>query len=236
MAEMLLLNPRKRRARRAKRRGNPSPAQLRARAKFAAMARARSGKRRQRNPIGLARVRRAARRVYRRRRNPIALPSMGGITQALKNAAVMGGGAIAVDYLYAQLERVMPANLRRTPGRVDIGDAVKAIATVALGYMLNRPTRGFAMKAATGSLVVQMHGLIRSVVPAQFRVDGVDGLGYAVAAPVYDGVARVSPVQALDAYTAPGETPLLNEYVGPFDSPLLSGDELEGAEAEGYYR
>lgn len=243
MAEMLLINPRKRRARKT-RRSNPSAAQLRARAKFAAMARARSGgRKRRRNPIGnpVRSIRRRVRSYSRRRRNPIGgLPTIATIIRAIKDAAIMGGGAIAIDIAYAKLEAMMPANLKRNPARLDIGDGIKAVATVAIGQLLSKPTRGLSMKAATGALVVQAHGIIRQLLPATMQVNGFDGasgLGYVTAAPVYDGQARVTP-SMLEAYTGPFDSPLLNEYTPAFsDSPLLDGaEELDGAESEGYMR
>lgn len=220
MAQMLLLNPRKRRSA-TKRRKTASPAQRAARAAFAAMSR-----KRRRNPIGGS-VRRAARRVMRRRRrNPISvgLPNTRTIFAALRDAAIMGGGAIAMDVAYAQVEKLLPASFMRQANKIDIGDALKAVATVALGQMLNKPTRGMAMKMATGALAVQAHGIMRAFLPANLQaLNGHAELGYVTAAPVYDGVARIdNAMNGLDAYTAPGSTPLLSEYTDSFDSPLLS--------------
>lgn len=235
MAEMLLINPRRRKS--SKR---ASPAQLRARAAFAA--KFGGGKRRRRrNPASVARsgsARRAnpapryGRRIMRRRRNPISLGGLGlnTIFAAFKDAAVMGGGAIAMDVGYKYVEDMLPMNLKRTPGAPDLGDAIKALFTVVVGRALRGPTRGLSMKAATGALTVQAYNLIKQQLPASLQVNGLEGLGYGSPALVYQGSSRIGP-HGLQGYTAPGVTPLLNEYVGDYDSPLLSG-----AEAEGYMR
>ena len=95
MAEMLLINPR-RRAKRATakrrivRRKNP----------IAAVAR-RHGPKRRRNPIGLA-------RVHRRRRNPIAGYNAKGIMAEVQAALIGGAGALAVDVLMGQINGYIP--------------------------------------------------------------------------------------------------------------------------------
>lgn len=229
MSQLLLINPRRR-----SRRKNPTAAQRRARARFAAMAKARANparrrrrnqgkpgvvslaanpRRRRRNPLA------AARRVMRRRRNP-AMLSAGGIMGPIQQAAMLGAGAVAFDILHAQLRRFLPASMVPVPGQVGIGDAVQAIGTVIIGRALRGPTRGLSMKAATGALTVQAHSLIRSFVPAGM------GLGYAGPASIANMNARIGPNRAvgMGAYTRPGSgTPLLNAYTGPGSSPLLSG-------------
>lgn len=235
MSEMLLINPRGRRKAR-KVRKNPTPAQRAARAAFAARfggkKRAAGATKRRRNPIG-ATVRRKMRSYgARRRRNPIGgLPSFALIIKSMKEAAIMGGGAVAVDMVYKRIETMLPVNLQRDPTKLDVGDGVKAIVTVALGQLLNGPTRGLSMRAATGALVVQAHGIVNQLLPIEMRLSNAGTLGYAVAAPVYDGEARVNP-SLLEAYTN-SAGPLLNEYTPAFeDSPLLDG----ASEDEGWMR
>ena len=225
MSQLLLINPRRR-----SRRKNPTAAQRRARARFAAMAKARANpaRRRRKNPaVSLAAAPRrrrrnplsAARRVMRRRRNP-AMLSAGGIMGPIQQAAVLGAGAVAFDVLHAQLRRFLPASMIPVPGQIGIGDAVQAIGTVLIGRALRGPTRGLSMKAATGALTVQAHSLIRSFLPAGMV------LGYAGPASIANMNARIGPNRAvgMGAYTRPGSgTPLLNAYVGPGSSPLLSG-------------
>lgn len=244
MAEILLVNPRKRRA---KSRKAPSAAQRRARAAFAAMARARStgrktrkAKRRARrsNPVPALvaprRTRRAARRAApmrrrARRRNPIALGSVNSYVSMIKDAAIGGAGAVAVDYAYGFINGYLPDALKRTPGAVGVGDAVKAVITVALGKLLAKPTRGLSMTAARGSLVVQAHGLIAGMLPDTMT------LGYAVPAHVVNASTRIGP-NRLNRYTAPGgATPLLSRYTAPGVSPLIS-DRMSTMQRESIVR
>jgi hypothetical protein len=230
MAEMLLINPRRRKARKSnprrsaaqraatrrmiaanprRRRRNPSPA----RAIVAANPRKRRMTRR-RNPVTLTR------RVMRRRRNPSMRFSIGGVIGAIQNAAIQGAGAVAFDLIHGQIQRFLPAMLVPVAGRVGLGDLVKASLTVFLGQALNGPTRGLSSKAATGALTVQAHALIRSFVPSSMP------LGYASAGMVGAGSARIGPNRAIvgmGRYTRPGATQLLNAYVQPGATPLLNG-------------
>jgi len=226
MSEMLLINPRRRR------RKAPSAAQKRARAAFARAAKARAVRRRRRNPddnsISMAQPRRrrrtalrAMRAVRRRRSNPAM---MGGLTvrslmSQLQAGLVSGAGAVVFDVAHGQIQRFLPAMLVPTPGAIGVGDAVKALITASIGQLLSRPTRGLSQKAAAGALTVQMHGIIRSYVPATLP------LGYMSPAEVTGGSARIGPnkmVTGMGRYTAPGETPMLNRYTSPGSSPLLN--------------
>lgn len=222
MAELLLLNPRRRRraSSKAKRR---SP-------------------RRRRNPINTIKYRparrrsnpiRAMRRRFgRRRRNPISLRGMTGtLMTQLRDAAIGAGGAIAVDVLMGKLNPMLPASMQRVPGTIGAGDAVKAVITVLLGKLLSKPTRGLAGKAAQGALTVQLHGMLSTFVPAGLA------LGYYNPAQVVNYSGRVGPIRrganGMARYVQPGVTPLLSgvdRYVRPGVSPLLSSArEREGA-------
>lgn len=196
----LLLNPRKRRASRksGKRRGNPSAKQRANWARFAKMARARAAGRspnpsprrahrsasrsRRRNPI-------VAYNPRRRRRNPISLGGgSGGLLNfrsyfgPIKDAAIMGAGAVAMDMAYAYATPYLPAMLQRVPGRLGMGDLAKMVLTVAFGKLLSKPTRGLSMKAAQGALVVQARDIALTFVPTPApvtaaAVHGLRGLG-----------------------------------------------------------
>lgn len=233
MSEVLLINPRARR----KSRKPASAAQRRARAAFAAAARAQSlnprrRKARRRNPVAVGAPVRAARRVarrasnpvhrrrtHRRRRNPISLGSSSAYVRMIKDGLIGGAGALGVDVAMGYITPYLPASLQRTPGSVGVGDAVKAVITIALGKLLDKPTKGVSMMAARGALVVQSHALLATMLPSTMT------LGYSVPANVLPMSNRIGPNRrALNAYTAPGQTPLLNRYTsagGP--SPLLSG-------------
>jgi len=212
MAEMLLINPRKRRtSRKAKRATTKRRVRVTARRRNPVTPIVR-----RRNP-----VRALARRVMRRRRrNPaLRLGGMTGYMGAIREALMGGVGAVAFDIVHGQIKRFLPAALQVTPGKVGAGDAVRAIITVFVGHALNGVTRGFSKKAAMASLTVQAHGLIRGFVPAALP------LGYASPAYVSQGTNRVGPIRAgVNAYTKPGATPLL-AGVGAYTagSSLLNG-------------
>jgi hypothetical protein len=232
MAEMLLINPRKRRARKSGR----TAAQRRATAKLVAMNRSRT-RRRRRNPVAtvaaapmVRRRRMAARRAnpamrtYRRRRNPAMLGGrfgLGSIMRSVQDALVQGGGAVAMDLLYGQIAKFLPSTLQRTPGSIGLGDATKAVITVFLGHMLKGPTRGLSARAATGALTVQAHGIIAGLLPSTMT------LGYYTPGMVTQGASRIGPNRAIvgnvGRYTAPGATALLNRYTAPGMSPMLNG-------------
>lgn len=222
MAELLLINPRKRRASKAKRR---KTVRTRARRRNPISTFAARRPARRRNPSAIARRvmhTNPKRRAMRRRRNPI---SMGGlnvrsILSSVKDAAIGAGGAVAVDMLYGRIAPMLPASLQRVPGQVGAGDAVKAVLTVAIGKLLNKATRGLSAKAAQGALTVQAHGIISGMLPA-------GTLGYYSPAMVTQGTNRVGPIRkgvnGVGAYMKAGSTPLLNAYMKPGQSALLSG-------------
>ena len=135
MSSMLLINPRRRAA---KKRVSAAPKRKR-RARVA----------RHRNPVSvvsLSPVRRkrrrnpiAARRHVKRRRNPIGggmRHLTGGVVGMLKDAMIGGAGAVAVELVMGQVNGFLPPSLQRTAGSVSIGDAVKAGITVVLGNLL----------------------------------------------------------------------------------------------------
>lgn len=215
MAEMLLINPRRRKARKAtaKRRIRRAAPARRRRNPISAVARRVM---RRRNPIGLAR------RVMRRRRNPIGIGrlGMGSIVGMVREGLMSGVGAVAFGVVHGQIQKFLPAALRVVPGKIGAGDAVKALITVVLGQALSGVTRGYSKKAAAASLTVQMHDLVKGFVPAALPLGGVGGLGFASPAGVAMGTNRVGPIRrGMNAYT--GGTPLLSAYTG--GSQLLNG-------------
>jgi hypothetical protein len=232
MAEMLLINPRRRRARKARKSGR-SAAQRAATRRLVAMNRSRRRARR-RNPAPAAvvamnprRRRRMARRtnpvrMIRRRRNPAMLGgfSFRTVVSAMQDALIQGGGAVAMDLLHGQINRFLPAMLQRTPGSVGLGDVVKASITVLIGTALRGPTRGLSMKAATGSLTVQAYDIVKNLLPSTMQ------LGYMTPGVVTQGRANVGPNRGMiGRYTAPGApTALLNRYTQPGATPLLNGN------------
>jgi len=223
MAEMLLINPR---TRRAKRRSSPKRSRARRRnpAPAVAMSPRRRGARRM-NPVRRVAVRRSnpLAAYRRRRRNPAMMGGrfgVGLIMRQVQDALVQGGGAVAMDLIYGQIQKFLPNTLQRTPGSIGLGDATKAVITVALGHFLSPLTRGMSRRAATGALTVQAHGLIAGLLPSTMT------LGYAGAGRVVQGNSRVGPNRGMmGRYTAPGQTPLLSAYTQPGGvSPLLNGN------------
>lgn len=213
MAEMLLINPRRRKARKAtaKRRVRRAST-ARRRNPIAAVARY---TRRRRNPIGMMK-----RRVMRRRRNPIGMGrlGMGSIVGMVREGLMSGVGAVAFGVVHGQIQKFLPAALKVVPGKIGAGDAVKALITVVLGQALSGVTRGYSKKAAAASLTVQMHDLVKGFVPAALPLGG---LGFASPAGIAMGTNRVGPIRrGMNAYT--GGTPLLSAYTSGA-SQLLNG-------------
>jgi len=217
MAEMLLINPRKRSTRKSnpkrrvmRRKPNPVTAMVRRkRNPLAAM-------RRRRNPLA---------RMRTRRRNPIGGAMMGNYMTQIREAVIGGAGALGMDLVYGQINSFLPAALKRVPGSIGAGDAVKAVITVALGGLLSKPTRGLSDKAARASLTIQAYDILKSFVPSSMTI------GYASPALIAQGTNRVGPIRrGMNAYT--NGTPLLNAYMSPGKTALLSGARSrEGATA-----
>jgi len=239
MAEMLLINPRRRTRRKAKR-----AAPARRRRNPLALARVVHRRRRRSNPIAAVRRRRrnpigAMRRRVMRRRNPSMLG--GNYMTAIREALMDGFGAVAIDYAYHMLTNVMPASTKAylQPGAsVGAADAVKAVLTVVLGNALNGVTRGFSRKAAKASLTVQSYQIMKKVLPSTIS-SNLSGLGYMSPAIVTaGGGTRIGPIRGqMGAYTAPGATPLLSAYTSSGSaSPLLSGSGARMREGTSLYR
>lgn len=232
MAEMLLINPRRRRKSAKKARRSTASGTRRRRASPKrrrnpiATTTVSAVRRRRRNPI------RKASRSTRRRRNPIGGGKLtsSGIMNMVKDALVGGAGAIAVDMAMGQLNAYLPASLRRVPGTVGVGDAVKAGVTVVLGTLLSKATKGLSRKMAAGALTVQATDILRTFVPAGMT------LGYVNPALVAPGTMRVGPSYRPGAGVgmyARGSTPLLNGvgmYAGG-GSPLLAGARRNSSSA-----
>lgn len=238
MAEMLLINPRRRSRKSGSKRR--SAAQRAATRRLVAMNRSRSGgsrrRARRRNPAAPAivsmnpRRRRMARRsnpirAIRRRRNPAMLGgfSFRSVLGAMQEALVQGGGAVAMDLLHGQINRFLPDMLKRVPGQLGIGDVVKASLTVLIGSVLKGPTKGLSMKAATGSLTVQAYDIVKThILPSTMT------LGYMTPGVVTQGASRVGPNRGMvGRYTAPGgPTALLNRYAAPGATALLNGRNM----------
>lgn len=229
-AELLLVNPRKRRAKKSARRPatarrRRNPVKIFRKAPTVAARASNPRRRRRRNPVTISR-----RFSARRRRNPINIGgvSMGSFMGMLKDAAVGGAGAIGMDMLWARVNGYLPAQIQSIPGVLNVGTAVKAFATAVVGQLLAKPTRGLSRKAASGALAVQARDAIACVLPQSMA------LGYASPAAITQGTMRVGPIRRgvngapLGRYMRPGQSPLLNgarmgAYIQPGATPLLNG-------------
>jgi hypothetical protein len=236
MAELLLINPAKRR------RATRKTAKRKTRRVTAAAAPAR--RRRRRNPIGAVRARvmrrpaRVARRVRRgRRRNPIMGLSSNSIVTMLKDAAIGGAGAVAVEALMGQVNAYLPASLQKDDtATVGVYDAVKAGITIAAGVALRKPTKGMSTKMAAGALIVQAADIMRKFMPSTMTLGS-----YGNPARVSQGLRRIGPNSAMiqagqSGRFFPGHSPLLSMYPGDSagNSPLLSGDSVREREGNHY--
>ena len=217
MAEMLLINPRRRRKATAKRRTT------RARRRNP-VARVMARPARRRNPVAQMK-----RRVMRRR-NPIGMNA--GMMKMIQDAFIGGAGSIAVDLAQGQINRFLPATLQTRPGTVGLGDGVKAVLTVVLGRALNRTTRGLSMKMASGALTVQSAGIMRTLLGPTLGAN----LGFYTPSMVTNMNNRVGPIRnnMVGAYTPAGQTPLLSAYTKPGVTPLLNGRGMTARAREGY--
>lgn len=149
-AELLLIgNPAKRKA---------SPAQLRARAAFAAAARARSTKA---NPVKRHRKKHKVRHSGRARRNPIGGNALRGLMPMIKAAGLGGAGALASDVAYGFALPYLPAMIQSPlaeGGGINPAYYLgKGAFTVALGVMAKKVLGAKAATMTEGALAVLMH-------------------------------------------------------------------------------
>jgi hypothetical protein len=190
---LLLVNPRRRARHHAKRRHNPRRRHARRRNIMAGMP-PWAGKvhfnpkrrARRRNPMHAFK----RRHHHHRRHNPV---SMRGAMAMLQQAAIASAGAIALDYLFGYVNGMLPAGLKRTPGSIGAGDAVKVVFNVALGSMIPGRMGRFARQAAEGSMTVHFYQLISQSLPTTIQAGLAGNLGWYQPAPVTDGTQWVTP-------------------------------------------
>jgi len=209
MAEMLLINPRRRKTRRA----NPVGKRTTRARRRNPVARVMARPARRRNPVA------AMKRRVMRRRNPIGMNA--GMMKMIQDAFIGGAGSIAVDLVQGQVNRFLPATLQTRPGTVGLGDGVKAVLTVVLGRALSGYTKGLSTKMAAGALTVQSAGIMRTLLGPTLGLQ----LGYYTPGMVTNMNSRVGPIRnnmGVGAYTPAGQTPLLSAYTKPGVTPLLN--------------
>lgn len=184
MAQLMLINPRKRRAakRKATRRAKRSTSAVRKNP-----IRTASPVRRRRSALrGVAR--RSRRRV---RRNPIGL---GGIAGMLTDAGIGAAGAIGVDMIYNFLP--LPATMKVGYA----GNAAKMATAILIGTFGKKLIGRSAEKLAAGSLVVQAYQILQNLMPISAPT-----LGY-----VQPGINAGYMPQSSNGFELDG----LGEYIG----------------------
>jgi len=206
MAELFMLNPRRRRKHRAnprrrhrRHRSNPRRMTAKQRRYFGG-ARSNPHRRHRRrhrsNPIRRARRRyfgNPRRRHYRR--NPSLRLSTRGIVNQLTDAAQGAAGATIVDVLMGYINPNLPATML-TANVYPIVKGAVAIGFGALGGMMGGQMGRFAAKGAEGSLICTLHDVIRSFLPATMALGYINS-GY------------VAPRSNMGAYVRGVRTPLM---------------------------
>lgn len=200
MAQLMLVNPRKRKS--AAKKAAKRPATKR-----------KSPRRYAKNPITLNAVKK--RRKYRR--NPIGGGrGLKGITAPIMPAATAAVGAIGLDLAWAKLGGMLPESMQVGPIR-HVAKAAGALALGALaGMVLKKDT---ANNLAIGALTVVLHGAMRETIQTAMpnvqlgeydnAFAGVDGL--AIYSPELDGLGYSE-----DGYTDNGFDSM--NGVGIYDS------------------
>lgn len=166
MAQLMLVNPRKRKS--AAKKAAKRPASKSKARRYA------------KNPITLNAVKK--RRKYRR--NPIG-GGLKGITAPLMPAATAAVGAIGLDLAWGKIGGMLPDSLKSGPVR-HVAKAAGALALGALaGMVLKKDT---ANNLAIGALTVVLHGAMRETIQSAMPgvtlgeyddgMNGIDGLAF----------------------------------------------------------
>jgi hypothetical protein len=222
MQQLLLVNPRKRRASRKPR----SAAQKAATRRMLSANRSKRGSKRRTRHAAYAsnpapRRRRSSRSLVtrhvtrsRRRRNPISVRGLtGGITAMLKSAAFGAAGAIATDVAYGYVKGYLPAMVQ-SPVAADGGVsysyyAAKGAAAIGLGMLLRRVIGAQkAGRMVEGSLTVTLHDMAKSIVGA--NMTSVQLGGYALNPGRSAGGALPASASPMAVSRVPGQ---LGKYI-----------------------
>lgn len=189
----LLLNPAKRRRARKSRKAR-SPAQRAATRKMLAANRARSGgarRSRRRSVVHANPVVRRRRRSFRR--NPVGGRSRrafnrvraSGAFNLVKQGAMLGVGAVALDILWGQLLRFLPASMALPLNSDNTTNwtyfAGKAATAVGVGMFGRKVLPGrYAEAIAVGSLAILGYQIARSMVPSSLTMGAYVNAGRVV--------------------------------------------------------
>lgn len=155
MAQLLMVNPRKRRKSPVKRRRTTTKA----------VARPAPRRRRRRAPA-------RAKRVYRR--NPIARGN--NIVTQVKNSAIGAAGALGVDIAFAKLP--IPDTMRSGM----MAPAARGLVSLGIGMLVGKVMKNkrLGTQLAEGGITVALHDLMKSQITKVMPLNGFDDglLGY----------------------------------------------------------
>lgn len=197
MAQLLLLNPRRRRRKLTAKQRKYFGKRKRARRVSVKVHRPRRSRRSavitvRANP---RRRRRVAFNPRRIRRNPMRIPTARNVIGQVQDAAVAAVGATVVDVAMGYVNPMLPA-AAMTPNVYPIVKGAAAILLGALGQSVGGQMGRWSAKMAEGSLIVTLHGVVRSFLPAGLALGYINS-GYV-------------PRQGMGAYTMKGvRTPLM---------------------------
>lgn len=176
-AQLLLINPRRRKRKHAKR--AKSSRRRRHVVRAAAPRRRRRHRARAHNPIRRRSRRARAHNPIRRRRRHHNPFSSRGITSALVPAGIGALGAVGLDITFGYLGSYLPASLTSNPY---IAAATKAAGAFGLGWLASKALGREKGKLVTaGALTVISYGLAKSLIaqaaPSLPGLSGMDGIG-----------------------------------------------------------
>jgi hypothetical protein len=241
MAEILLVNPRKRRKRRTGARRKLSALQQkyfgkrrkrttrsRRRATPAAVA---PRRRRRRSAARLSNPRRRRRRIItqsfrtirrRRRSNPSLRGGLSGLPRTgislLKSGGVGALGALGLDMVWGYSREALPASIAGSPLAQY---ALKLLGAIAVGWVGEKVLRGRGRELAVGATTVVLHDALKAQVAASFpSIKLGEYLTFAPAEGVMDRAGRLLSTGGMGEYLSG-----LPQGVGyPEDSSGYYGD------------
>jgi hypothetical protein len=165
MAEILLVNPRRRRKAKSStksRRRRSAPKAARRRRRRTAVV----GVRRRRRSVARLsnpRRRRSLTARFRRRRNPSLRGITSGAIPTLKAGLLGAGGAIGLDLLWGQTSKFMPASIA---GSALAQYAAKLVGALIIGVIGNKFLGGRGRDMAVGAATVVLHDALKAQIQA----------------------------------------------------------------------
>ena len=212
--QLLLVNPRKRRAKRTTARRTARKTTTKRRTRRAPVVMANPAPRRRRSRLSALRTR-AKRAVRKYRRNPAPRLSLNAITNMAKDAALGAAGALVVDVAFGYAKGYLPASMQ-SPVNADgsinpMYFAAKGGLAVLAGVLGSKVTK-HAGHMAAGSLTVSAYEVMRSFVPMSVNLGGV---GYVSPARIAGQrrTARPAMSQYVSGYKPPVSSEGLTQYV-----------------------